>query len=192
MTEDKELLARWQAGDEQAAEELYRRYANRLWALAKERIGQRLGRRIDADDIVQSVLRTFFRRTREGQFTVDCSGALWQLLVKITVHKVQRKAHYHTAGRRDVRSEIPLDWEASPDIVAQAPAEESADMLVAELDDLLQGLSQREEEVVRLCLEGYSTPEIGARVGSTRWTVRRVLDRVGNRLLRQISEDPRE
>ena len=47
------------SSDGEAAEELYVRYADRLWKVARTRIGDRLGRRFDADDVVQSVFRTF-------------------------------------------------------------------------------------------------------------------------------------
>ena len=50
---------------------------------------------MDADDIVQSVFRTFFRRAQAGEFRIDSSAQLWQLLVRITVLKAQ-----HQAGRK--------------------------------------------------------------------------------------------
>jgi hypothetical protein len=43
---DNLMLDRWLAGDDAAAEAIYRRYAERLWALAESRISQRLGVRV--------------------------------------------------------------------------------------------------------------------------------------------------
>ena len=98
----KAVVQRWRDGDEGAAEEIYLRYADRLWSLARTQIGHRLGRRFDADDVVQSVFRTFLRRTRDGEFAIDQSARLWQLLVKITINKVRRKAKFHKAAKRNV------------------------------------------------------------------------------------------
>jgi len=152
------VLQRWRDGDEEAAEELYVRYADRLWKLARTQIGQRLGRRFDADDVVQSVFRTFFRRVRGGEFVIDESAALWQLLVKITINKVRRKAKFHKAAKRNVDLEVQLsDHESLPELLTELPKAESAEVLVGELDDLLGCLKEREVEIVRLCLENFST-----------------------------------
>ena len=55
-----------------------------------------------------------------------------------------------------------------------------------EFELLLQQLREREAQMFRLCLEGYSTSEIASQLGCTRWTVRRVLDRVGQRLAERL------
>ena len=79
----QELLKCWRAGDPAAAEAIHRRYAQRLCALVEPRIGDQLRRRVDAEDIVQSVFRTFFRRVGDGQFHIDHTSSLWHLLVGI-------------------------------------------------------------------------------------------------------------
>ena len=118
----KDLVQRWQAGDQTAAEELYRRYAQRLCGLAAGQIGQRLGRRVEADDIVQSVFRTFFRRSAKGEYPIDHSGTLWNLLVRITLNKVRRQRERHGAAKRDVGAEVHLDGDRPhPAVVAHDP-----------------------------------------------------------------------
>ena len=184
------VVDRWRDGDEEAVEELYVRYADRLWKVARTQISQRLGRRFDADDVVQSVFRTFFRRARNGEFAIDQSVSLWQLLVKITINKVRRKAKFHKAAKRNVGLEVHAsDGEILPDILAELPDTESADVLLGELDDLLARLDERESEIVRLCLDGYSTSEIGERVGRSRSTVRRLLNRAGGLLQKRFQQD---
>ena len=183
------LLQRWRAGDEQAAEKVYDRYAGRLLELAKDQIGQRLGRRVGEEDIVQSVFRTFFRRVRDGEFHVDHSGTFWHLLASITLNKIRQKAKFHRAQKRDVRGEIYADLEQMASKEGACPFEtDSVDLLMGELTDLLHELNDRDREIVRLCLLGFSTSDIGQRVHRSRWTVRRVLDRVGNRLKSEIGE----
>ena len=64
-------------------------YAQRLSRLAEQFIARGLGGRIEGDDVVQSVFRTFFRRCAGGEFQIDSSAQLWQLLVKITMTKAR-------------------------------------------------------------------------------------------------------
>lgn len=186
----EELLQRWLAGDEQAAEEIYDRYAPRLLELAKGKIDQRLQRRLGEEDIVQSVFRTFFRRVRDGQMRVDHSGTLWHLLVGITMNKARQKARFHRAQKRDFRGEIHGDVsQLAIELTSCLYDADSVDSLLQELSGLLDDLQDRDREIVRLCLLGYSTSDIGQRVHRSRWTVRRVLDRVGNRLTGDLNEN---
>src|SRR5260370_14492901 len=103
--ESKVLVSRWRAGDQDAAKELFDRYASRLVALARKQISQRLASRVDPEDVVQSVFRTFFERVKAGQFRIEEQDDLGKLLVRITVHKTLRKVQFHQAAKRDPRLE---------------------------------------------------------------------------------------
>lgn len=176
------LLERWREGDEEAADEIHRRYSQRLCALAEHRIGTRLARRLDADDIVQSVFATFFQRARDGQFSIDHSASLWHLLVRITLNKIHRETARVVAARRDVlREDYPRDL-LEPEAVAHEPDPTEAAILSDEVEAILARLGEHEVEIMRHCLEGYSTSETASLVGCSRWTVRRVLDRIGRDL----------
>src|SRR5947209_331345 len=63
--EEKALIDLWRQGDEDAARKIVDRYIDRLLVLARRRISQRLAPRVDAEDIVQSVFRTFFGRLKD-------------------------------------------------------------------------------------------------------------------------------
>src|SRR5262245_5701318 len=73
------LVARWRQGDQQAAAELFHRYASRLTALARSQLSGQLAHRIDPEDVVQSVCRCFFADTREGRYELQRGGDLWRL-----------------------------------------------------------------------------------------------------------------
>ena len=98
-----ELVERLRAGDPRAAEELFAAYAQRLTCLAEQQLSRKLAARLDGADVVQSVFRTFFRRSAAGEFRIDSSAQLWRLLVKITVRKARALARYHSAKQRDAR-----------------------------------------------------------------------------------------
>ena len=97
------LVQRHRQGDPDAAAELFAYYARRLSRLAEQFISRKLAGRIEGDDVVQSVFRTFFRRCTAGEFQIDSSAQLWQLLVKITMLKARAQGRRHTAAQRDAR-----------------------------------------------------------------------------------------
>src|SRR5688572_7541250 len=76
---DHSLLRRIRDGEQEAATTLYLRYAERLEALAKANTAAALAIRIDPEDVVQSVFRTFFRRASEGHYDVPEGDELWKL-----------------------------------------------------------------------------------------------------------------
>src|SRR4051812_37943280 len=78
---DRSLLRQFRQGEKDAPTELYLRYAARLRALAEKQSGADLARRVDPEDIVQSVFRTFFRRAAHGQYDVPQGEEIWKLLL---------------------------------------------------------------------------------------------------------------
>src|SRR5207249_1522497 len=64
-----DTLVRWlRCGNDGAANRLYSRYVDRLRALARAKLSTDLSRRVDAEDIVQSVFRRFFQAARRGNY----------------------------------------------------------------------------------------------------------------------------
>ena len=86
---DTSLLLRFRRGSEQAAVELYRRYAPRLRRLARRQCTSIFPQRLDADDIVQSVFCAFFQAARKGYYDVPDGEDLWKLLLVIARNKAR-------------------------------------------------------------------------------------------------------
>jgi RNA polymerase sigma-70 factor, ECF subfamily len=188
-----EWLRQWRAGDQNAAERLHGRYAQQLWRLAEYQIGKKLHGRTEADDILQSVFRTFFRRTAQGEYSFDHSGSLWQLLVRVTLNKARKKIRRERTRGRDIDGEVSLDGQGiSAEPCAHTPTPEEVAVLLDEMEVLLAGCEQAEIDIFRLRFEGYSPTEIAGQVGCSRWTVRRVLDRLGHKLQRQLESSAEE
>src|SRR5262245_60143033 len=110
-----DLLCRLRAGDQSAAVQLVDQYARRLTALARKKLHPRILRKEDPEDVVQSALKSFFRRHGLGQFQLDSRQALWALLVRITLHKCGHRAEYYFAEKRNIADEAdgPLLDESS-------------------------------------------------------------------------------
>jgi RNA polymerase sigma-70 factor (ECF subfamily) len=100
---DHSLLRRFRRGSQDAATELYLRYAHRIRALVRAHCSPALAQRLDADDIVQSVFRRFFCRVSQGDYDVPPGEELWGLFLVIALNKIRAEEAYHRAGKRDVR-----------------------------------------------------------------------------------------
>ena len=182
-----ELLARYRAGDEEAAAELFRRYVSRLTVLARARIAPRIARRFDAEDVVLSAYRSFFVRARDGRFSLSHSGALWRLLVGIVLRKLYHLAAHHTAEKRSIDREQPLPaggesaWEALAPASANPTAEEAVAM--AELvEAFMAQLEPLSRHVVELRLQDCRIVDIAAATHRSERTIRRILEDLRQRL----------
>jgi RNA polymerase sigma-70 factor (ECF subfamily) len=192
-----DLMARLRAGDQDAAAQVFRRYAHRLLALARSRLQSRqVLQKVGPEDVLQSVFRSFFHRYADGQFDLGSWENLWSLLTSITLHKCGKQLKYFHALRRDVRQEVgapPVEasdpgWE----LLAQDPSPLEVTQLLETVEQLLRGLDERDRQIVELRLQEYTVQEIGLRVGRTERTVQRVLERVRKRLeriMRAAEED---
>jgi RNA polymerase sigma-70 factor (ECF subfamily) len=172
-----ELLERWKAGDEQAADELYRRYVHRLGSVVADHVAARFQQRVDPEDVMQSAYRTFFRRAEAGDFQFDDDADLWKLLVTIALNKVRRTVRRLSAGTRDVRKESSTPVEGMESI-AHGPKPEEIFTVVDLVNHLCDSLGDRYGQILKLRLEGCSQEEIASQLGVTDRTVRRRLDEI--------------
>lgn len=182
-----ELLARWRAGDERAAEELFRRYADRLIALAQSRLSARLAGRVDAEDVVQSAYRSFFVGARADRFSLQHGGDLWRLLVAITLHKLRDQIDHHTADKRAVAAERRFASEDSlvglgALLASRDPSPLEALALADELEQIMRGLEPQPRRILELRLQGHDLEEIATQIACSERTVIRVLKRIKQQL----------
>src|SRR5262245_58717308 len=108
-TSDQTLLKRFRRGDDDAATAMYLRYAKRLRALAQKQTSGNLGARLDPDDVVQTVFRTFFRRAASGHYQIPGGEELWKLFLVIALNKIRDLGDYHRAAKRNMRRTVGLE-----------------------------------------------------------------------------------
>ncbi|MCA9191309.1 MAG: sigma-70 family RNA polymerase sigma factor [Planctomycetales bacterium] len=169
---DSSLLGRMQRGESEAAYSIYVRYAERLLELARRQTGRELSSRMDAEDIVQSVFRTFFRRASAGQYEIPEGDVLWKLLLVIALNKIRSQASHHRAAKRDVGRTQSL-----PDAGLHAELEscDAEKVLQMCIDDLLEDLPEASQQAIRMRIEGYEVSEIAEKTKRSKRTVERVL-----------------
>lgn len=177
-----DLMTRLRAGDEHAARQVFQQYAGRLIALARSRLGSGLRQKVDPEDVLQSVYKSFFTRQARGQVEAADWDGLWSLLTVITLRKCGRWVERFHTGMRRLAAEVGPDSASSWEAVASDPTPEEAAMLTETVERLLEGLEGRERQIVALALQGADVAEIAAEVGRTRRTVQRVLARVKEQL----------
>ncbi len=181
-----ELLTRWRAGEPRAADELFGRYTGRLVAMARRRLSARLARRVNPEDVVQSAYRCFCAAVRDDRVVLRRSGDLWRLLATITLHKLHRQVERHTAARRAVGREQAFGGESSLGALggaaARSPDPAEVVAVIEELERVLEGLSPLHRRMVELRLQGHRIEEIATACDRCERLVRRVIDRVKDRL----------
>ena len=185
--ESVQLLQRYREGDEQAAAEIFDRYAQRLISLAASRISSALARRVEAEDVIQSVYRSFFSRVADERLGVQEQGQLWGLLAAITVNKVRAKVRFHAAAKRDAGSEASVHSSGqsfcfSPEDFARTPSAVDAAIVEEQYTQVMNGLSEVAQTVFRMHLEDASVDEIAKEIRRSPRTVRRELEAIRNKL----------
>ena len=178
-----ELLARWREGDESAATQLFERYVNRLVGLARSRLSERMKRRVEPEDVVQSAYRSFFRKASDEIYTLEKSGDLWKLMAAITVSKVRGQVEFHTAQKRRVYTEESVGatgsaYQVSPLAVAEDPTPDDAAQVVEELQNVMQKLDPLQRQILELALQNNDVEGISEKVERSARTVRRALQQV--------------
>ena len=181
------LMARLRAGDDEAASQIFGRFAQQLIALARSRLDPLLRRKEDPEDVIQSVFRTFFARQADGRLQVNNWQSLWGLLTAITLRKCGHRLEYYQAACRNVgRERSPVsdedhsatDWEA----LDSGPSPSQVAMLSETVQQLLQELNERDQQIVQLSLQGAKADQISTALGCSERTVKRVLERIRQRL----------
>jgi RNA polymerase sigma-70 factor (ECF subfamily) len=187
---DRSLLRRFQSGQADASTALYLRYAQRLLALAEAQSAPDLARRVEPEEIVQSVFRTFFRRASEGHYAVPDGEEIWKLLLVIALNKVRTAGAFHRAAKRDVRRS--KGGEAFERAVEAGSGRDEAALTVLRLvvEELLEGVPAPHRRMIELRIEGFEVSEIAGQVQRSKRSVERVLQDFRTRLDAQIREGP--
>lgn len=197
MSEDsafEELMARLRLRDNDAAAEVFNRFASRLCALARSNLDCRIRQKVDPEDVLLSAYKSFFARQADGRLDATSWEGLWAILTVITVGKCRDHVGFFHAAKRDTRREVlaaPPGKEAGEWLSAidREPSPLEALTLAETVQALMSSLETHEQEILGLSLQGYSTQEISAQCGRAERTVQRVRERVKKRLERMAREE---
>jgi len=194
MTEDERWqgwLVGFKSNDSRIIQEFWEQYGPMLHRVAEAHLADRLRQRVGAEDVVQSVCRTFFRRVQGGQLTLTDSETLWRLLCAITLTKVREQARYHSRQKRGMMQEVhamphPDDSNAAFDLAARGPSPHEAAAFADQFEQILGVLDEEERQIVDLKLQECTHDEVADRLGISERTVRRLFKRIQTKLARVI------
>ena len=165
-----DFAGRLRAGEDDAARELLARYSSRLVAQARRRLGPRLVLKVDPDDVLQSVFRTFFRRLDCGRIELRDWSSLTGLLSLLTLRKCQREARRFATAGRNVGIEVSLDGPGVSDVAApdREPTPEEVAAFGEIVERLFENLDERDRQVVSLLFSGENIDGAASRLRRSR------------------------
>jgi RNA polymerase sigma factor (sigma-70 family) len=183
-------------GDQESFAAFWDRYGERLNRLANGRLPRHMQRRIESDDVVQSVCRTFFRRMREGRLDLRKHQQIWPLLCAITLNKVRMQIRYQLQDKRHPGREVPLgpaDGESQHsrpfDVAEEGVDPQQAVAFAEQLERILGRLDKEQRQIIELRLEGCNGEEIADRLNISTRTVRRITSRIREQLAHDLLSD---
>jgi RNA polymerase sigma-70 factor (ECF subfamily) len=166
--DDADLIERLKAGDEEALEAIFNRYSPRLYNVA-QRI---LGEVADAEEVIQDVFWTAFRKANSFRGAAQFSTWLYRLTVNAALGKIRRSKKnkeveyeeylpkFQKDGHHLVRPVV--DWS---DTLDEKYAAQELQQLLRNALDQLKPLDK--SVVVLSDLEGMSDKEIAVMLGLT-------------------------
>jgi RNA polymerase sigma factor (sigma-70 family) len=182
-----EFIQRIRTGDDQAAEELVRRYEPLIRREVRQRIlDKRLNRAFDSMDVCQSVLASFFVRAATGEYDLDEPQQLIRLLVTMARNKLASKArleHRQQSDNRRVTMTDPMAMNQLADVQPSPSEILSRRELLARMRT---SLTDEEREIADLRGQGLAWEQIAERLGGSgnarRMQLTRGIGRVGREL----------
>lgn len=191
-----ELMERLQAGEKEAADQIFGLFIDRLVGLARFQLDALIRHKVDAEDVVQSVFRSFFRRHSSGDIDINNWNNLLGFLVVITLRKCGKQNRRYRRVGRDVRRELSITVAADEEevnvpveAVARDPTPFEAAVLTETVQQLMQKLDERERAVLELRFQNYTVLEIGAQTGQTEHAVEGILKKIRKYMQQLCTEE---
>lgn len=189
MQQETGSITHWigslRAGSEQATQEIWQRFHERLLTHARRRLSRSKKRVADEDDVVVCAFNSFFHGAREGRFArLDDRDDLWQVLLMIVNRKaanqmkaLNRQKRGQTVTRGDsLFGEDSAEGANQTQFVSTDPAPELVVQIAEQFEKLL---TQLDDPVLRQIalfkLEGFSNQEIATKLECQDRTVQRKL-----------------
>jgi RNA polymerase sigma-70 factor (subfamily 1) len=204
-SETETLVRRAQAGDAQALNELFARYHAIMLEVARRKLGAKLRRKEEPDDLAQTTFREATRDFKNYEYRGDDSLLRW--LIQILQNKIRDKAEFYAASKRDTSHEIALEGKADPEsdtpnrieppshdlsVTRQVQRHESFQLL----REAVEQLSPEHRQAITLVFfQGLQLRDAGERMGgktedAVRMMLRRAEGKLNEILSRKLGKDP--
>jgi RNA polymerase sigma factor (sigma-70 family) len=185
-TEFAELLEKARAGDEEALARVAEQYEPKIRVVARVLLGPALRPYLDSVDVVQSVHRSLLVGLRGGKFELSTPAGLVALAVTMLRRKVARQWRHLRKQQRLSRGDASGPEDGPADRLDARPGEAMDPAAEAAFRDaarkLYAQLTEVEQQMLDLRLQGYDTEEIAGRLGLNPIALRVRFSRLRKRL----------
>ena len=165
-------------GDSEAEQLLFNRFSRRLIQLASGKICEVFNSKIEPEDVVQSVFKSFFVRHRRGDLEFNSWDDIWSFLACVTARKCSEKTGAFLTKKRCVNRESAdsqRDEQFSRQLTNDEPTPEHVAMFNELLSQLFGSMTESQRDIIRFRMQGFTNTEIAKKLGRTERTVYRAL-----------------
>jgi RNA polymerase sigma-70 factor (ECF subfamily) len=190
QTSFEELMRRVRGGDQQAAEELVRRYEPTIRRVVRVRlVDTRLQRLFDSMDVAQSVFGSFFVHAALGDYELSTPEQLLNLLVSMSRKKLADQARRAGAAKRDFRrvKEGPDEREKNWPAPEPSPSQQAAGREL--LAEFRRRLTDEERRLADKRAAGLNWDQVAADEGGSAEALRKQLARAIERVSKELGLD---
>lgn len=190
------LLERVRGGDREALNALYCRYAPRVLAAVRLRLGAELRKKVESWDVLQEVMLESLKQVE--QFDPRNEGALLNWLGQIALNRIRDAHAFHHAQRRDMQREQPLRKmgleEETHRVFPPADGPSPSELLILgenieQLERALDRLSPEERElIIARKIEEQSFVDLGQHFGLSTDAVRMRFNRALAKLVEEFRQ----
>jgi len=165
-------------------------YLPKLIRLAEQNLSPALRRKVDENDIAESVIVSIIVKVREGKLHIEQSEDFWKLLVAVTLNKVRKKARYWKQQKRSITREQELAADGprmeeiaiDPSTPFSDPTMEEGDAFAAILEKLSSRLNATCISVLTWKMEGLDHHKIAEKLQVSTRSVTRYVTRIQHEL----------
>ena len=193
MQDNDELIRRAASADREALEALLVRHLPGLEGYLRLRMGPAMRARETSADLVQSVAREVLVDLSAFEYRGEAAFKHW--LYTRAQHKLLEKQRWHTAQRRDVARELPLDDASSVGILAcykslcSPSAQLQAQEAIARIEAAFDELPDDYKDAITLHrMMGLSQAEVATKMDRSEGAVRNLVYRGLSRLALRLSD----
>lgn len=201
MSTSSQSISYWIAhlkdGDQDAVQQIWNRYAERLVRVAQQHLRDVPKRFADEEDVASSVFQSLCRGAAAGRFeNVKDRDDLWWLLLSITKQKAvnfKRRATALVRGGGQTQTEADLvggdnDFQFSLDqLICDEPTPDFLAMLNERFEHLMSLL--RDDTLRRIAsmrIEGYTMQEVADSMGTALRTIERKVQLIRKRWQQEL------
>ncbi len=179
------ILGRIRAGEDEAWEDLYRRYHDQLLLTIRASLGRKLRGHLQSEDVFQSVALEALHAL-EG-FEYRGPGSLRHFLNRLAVNKIRDRADFFGAAKR--AGDTPLTDTVMKAVSADEPAYFDGERY-ERLERCLERLPEEMREILLLRkVDGLPSKEVATLLGKSDEAVRKVYSRALAKLTVMMGED---